>query len=111
MAEDKREKGAVEELSDLEFFSKMLKFFGPRRAVEVFGYAAVMGASRKVLPVEIVAALVSFGFSRAGVYRALADIKAFAREVERERGKMMSMAEVIAEINAADKSHKREPVL
>ena len=105
------EKTAIEELSDLEFFSKMLKFFGPRRAVEVFGYAAVMGASRKVLPSEIVAALVPFGFSRSGVYRAIADINRFAREVERERGQTIPMAELIAEINAAGTSHNRNGVV
>lgn len=105
------EKTAVEELSDLEFFSKMLGFFGVKRAVEIFGYAAIIGASRKELPSEIVAALVAFGFSRAGVYRALADINRFAREVEQERGLTMSMGEVIAEINSADTSRKRDIVL
>lgn len=105
------EKTAVEEMGDLEFFKKMLAFFGAARAAEVFGYAVVMGASGKILPSEIVAALVGVGFSKSGVYRALTDINRFARDVERERGRTMPMSEVFAEISSAGASHNREHVL
>jgi len=105
------DKTAVEELGDLEFVGKMIKFFGTKRAVELFGYALVMGASGRTLPSELVAFLVGVGFSKSGVYRALADIKRFVREVEREGGHTMSMPEVFAEINAAGVSRLRESVV
>ena len=94
------EKTAIDELGDLEFFRKMLKFFGARRAAEVFGYAFAAAASGQQLPSEIVAALVSVGFSKSGVYRALADIKRFAMQMEEERGHTMLMSEVLSEISS-----------
>lgn len=105
------EKTAVEELSDFQFLKKLLAFFGVRRATEIFGYAVVMGATGKVLPSEIVHALVRVGFTRSAVYRALADISRFVVEIERERGRTMSMSEVLAEINAAGVSQKEDIVL
>lgn len=105
------EKTAVEELGDFEFFKKMIKFFGAKRAAEIFGYAVVMGASHKELPSELVAVLVGVGFSKSGVYRAMADIKRFAMKMEQERGRTMPMSEVFAEISATGASHRREVVI
>ena len=94
------EKSVVDELTDLEFFREMMKFFGVRRATEIFGFAVVMGASGKTLPSEIVHALVKVGFTRSGVYRALTDIKRFVQKLEHDRGRTVPMDEILAEINA-----------
>ena len=102
------EKTAIDELGDLEFLRKMLDRFGGRRATELFGYAVAVGATRKTMPADIVNALVKIGFTRSAVYRALADFRSFAMELEQERGRTMSMSEVLAEINAASVSSRQD---
>jgi hypothetical protein len=104
-------KHILDEVGQFEFLSEMLAVFGPRRTTELFGYCIVMGATGKVLPSEIVAALVVLGFSKSGVYRALADVRRFVGHLEQKHGRMIPMEQIFIEIGEIGASHNREGVL
>ena len=95
------DKNIIDEYGSWELFTEMHSYFGTRRMVEVFGYLVVLGMTTnpKWETPRIVDRMVSLGFSRAGSYRVIADVKAFKNNLEEKRGYTIPMSEIFAEFD------------
>lgn len=103
----------VDQYGDWAFMRELLAFFGVRRTVEVFGYAVVMGLTCRPDDENsvIVDRLVKWGFSRAGVYRTLADIKRFRHYLEEKNGLTIPLSEIIEQFSPENLSRIRDSVV
>jgi hypothetical protein len=81
------EKHVIDTYGPPEFFTEVIKEFGPAQSVALVGWMILFGATGGDNRADMVARLVGAGFSKSSVYRAAADIQRLIVHLYENRGR------------------------
>lgn len=98
MDEKPERRRIYEEMGDVEFMTEFFKFFGPRRAMQLMGWAVLWGVKGVEVGPEFREKLKVQGISQATAYRASLDFRRFRDFVEYRVGHPVTMDEIVAEL-------------
>lgn len=77
-----KEVSAIDQISDIEFFTELVKFFGAQRTTELLGWALIAMLVTWKDPVELRKEMEARGFTKSGMYRMLRDLRRFGEHIE-----------------------------
>jgi hypothetical protein len=91
-------KSVLDDMGGLDLTGEMVRYFGGKRATELIGWALLFGLSGFKTGGEMRAYLEAKGLSKSAMYRALADLKKFADDLDAEQGVKTAGQEVARKI-------------
>jgi hypothetical protein len=84
----------IDELSDLEIFTELFRFFRAERAIQLIGWGVLFGVAN-VDAKAMREKLEQQGLSKSSTYRALADFRRFVEHLQEKQNRPLKLVEVI----------------
>ena len=89
-------------VGDFELLDEMVVMFGPRRTMELIGWAVRWTLTGEVEDADAARRhLIKQGMGRSSVYRALADFRRLRDHIDETEGRKVSMREFLTRLGAS----------
>ncbi len=91
----------LEQLTEAELLAALIQQFGYRRAMELFGWAAVWALSGEESPSKVYAKLSDQGVSRTSAFHAARDVREFQERMKAEGYEPVTVVEFFRRLRSS----------